>query len=70
MMVWLDHYGGNNDKDYGLAASDSNGELIEENDYLGFLTFSASHDKPIEYLNWPFKQFLISYNHSYNPAEN
>lgn len=70
MMVWLDPYSGSNDKDYGLAASDSIGELTEENDYLGFLTFSASHDKPTKLLNWLFKKFLISCNHSYNPAEN
>lgn len=40
MTIWLHHCGGNNDNDdSGLAASDYNVKLTEENDILGIFNF-------------------------------
>ena len=35
MMIRPDHYGCNDNKNYEQAASDSKGELTEQNDTLG-----------------------------------
>ena len=57
MMIGPDHYGGNNDnKNYEQAASDSKGELTEQNDTLGgVVNIPFIHVKNVtEFLKWHF----------------